>query len=495
MNPARLIALFSFVLLQIIILKSGTSQISRDTLNLSLKQVLNLSIEKSLDIKSAESSFKENQLNIQRLQEQLKPRLFANAVLPSLNRAIESRPTPDGQEAFFNRATLYNSAGVQLNYNLIATGGVLSANSSLDRLDVLKTQNQQATTNYLFSPISVSYRQPFFQFNELKWQREQYDFLSKELTSRQVNVREAVAIQAIQNYTQAYQAQINLYLITNKISETNALLEIKNKLASLGKVQKSELLRLQLEKQSNQSNYQKALIEWEKARLNLCDFLQLDRDQSIYLLSPPSLENIYIDPVIAVKYALENSFIAAQNTLRIKNAETDIKRTNMDNGIDISLDVSIGLNKSDSKLSTIYQEVLDKQNISLTLSVPLNGSKERALNREIATEQLYREKLNIEREATDISRQVIIAIKELNLLVNNIELEKKRREVAEEIYNITRNQYTLGDRSITELNVAQSEQEEALRSYYQSILDATAKYYEIRKLCLFDFINNKNLIK
>jgi outer membrane protein TolC len=229
--------------------------------------------------------------------------------------------------------------------------------------------------------------------------------------------------------------------------------------------------------------------------LDLKDFLRLERNVPILLSAPPDIANVVIDPAFAVQMATQNQFIQAQNTLRIAEAEAEIERTNMDNGLELSIDLSLGLNTTDEQFSQLYTDLLDRQTAAITLSVPLNGGRQRELNRDIAAEQLMRERLGIEQELTDISRQVLTSIQTFNLLVKRIELERQNRAVSSEIYDLVRQQFTLSKKSIIDLNIARAELEQAFRQYYSTLLAAIEQYYQLRQLCLYDFVRGKALVE
>ncbi|MEM1328704.1 MAG: TolC family protein [Bacteroidota bacterium] len=482
-------------LLPIFLLLFSVMSIAQDTLRLSLPETFTRAIANAIDLQVAESRIRENQYLIQRLQNQLQPQLFLNGTLPNLSRAIELRPLPDGRDAFVNRSTMNNGVSLSLFYQFAATGGTFTASSQLNRLDIFATEQFDYNKTYFFTPIAVGFNQPLFQFNELKWQRERYSLINAELTAREAVVREEVLLQAVQFYNRAYQAQIDVTLAQNNITETNALYDIRSRQAAIAKVQRVEILRLESEQQSNAIEYEQAVLDLEAALLELKDFLLLERDVNILLEEPPNVADALIDPDFAVRMATENQFIQAQNTLRLAEAEAEIERTNMDNGLEMSIDVSLGLNTTDDQLSQLYTDLLDRQTAAITLSVPLTGGKQRQLNRDIAAEQLMRERLGITQELTDISREVLTSIQSFNLLVKRIELERQNQAVSSKIYELVRQQFTLSKKSIIDLNIARAEQEQAFRQYYSTLLAAIEQYYRLRQLCLYDFVEGKALVE
>lgn len=459
-----------------------------------LSELLELAAANALELKESNSLLKESQLQISLLQENLKPRIMVNATLPNLSRSIESRPLPDGRDAFVNRSTMYNGLGVRMNYQLAGTGGTLYARSDIERLDILRTAQLDYSRNYFFTPISFGIDQPLFQFNEVKWQKERNDLINTELTAQQFFIREEVIQNALTKYTAAFLSQLELSLSEQKVTETDSLFVIKQRLFDIGKVSKVEMLRLELERERNKQGQEQAQLDWEKAKMELCDYLDLNVTLLEGLHPPPDFQNIDIDPAQALALALDNAYLTARAHRRLKEAETDIEMREKDRGILFDLNVSLGFNNSAGQFNEIFRNLEDRQHISLGITLPITDGARRALTREIAQEQLTREQISIRQEQIDLKRTVTIDVKSYDLLKKNIDLNQQAMEAAREIYQLTSRQYVLGNLNLTELNISRTERDQALLQYYRSILEAGLKYYEIRKNCLYDFRTNQSLV-
>ncbi len=73
---------------------------------------------------------------------------------------------------------------------------------------------------------------------------------------------------------------------------------------------------------------------------------------------------------------------------------------------------------------------------------------------------------------------------------SNLEADK----TAEERYGIARARYMLGDLSITDLNIALQEKDQAKRDYILSLKSFWDAYYNIRTLTLYDFEKNQKIL-
>ena len=60
-------------------------------------------------------------------------------------------------------------------------------------------------------------------------------------------------------------------------------------------------------------------------------------------------------------------------------------------------------------------------------------------------------------------------------------------------YDITKKRYILGKITITDLNLAQQEQDRSLVQYLNSLENFWIDYYTLRRLTLYDFKKNKKI--
>jgi outer membrane protein TolC len=484
---------YSFILILILLQIFYPTQGKPQTYDLS--QVLERATVNALELKEANSFLRESQLKIALLEESLKPQISLNATLPNLSRSIESRPLPDGRDAFVNRSTMYNRVGVQMRYQLAGTGGEIYAHSNLERLDILKSAQLEASRNYFYTPIAVGITQPLFRFNAIKWQKEQNQLLNKELSAQQSSIREEVIQKALQKYKTAFIAQLQVELAAQKVIETDSLLNIKQRLFNIGKATKIEILRLNLEKEKNQQKLEKTQLDWDNFKMDLCDYLSLEYQFLEKLAPPPDFQRVKIDLEAALDLALKNAFVNAQANRKRREAETAVEKAAKDNGLLFDLNASIGFNNSTDQLNQIFTNIKDRQTISLGITLPLTDKKSNSLRQEVAQESLLRTQIAWEQERIDLARSIRIAVKSYELLNKNIHLNKKVMDSAQEIYQLTSEQYLSGNQTFSDLNIASRERDQALLQYYEAVLEATLKYYEIRKICLYDFVEGKGLWK
>ena len=466
----------------------------QDTLTLTLEEVLAMSVEQAIDLKVARSAAAEQSYALEAANLRFKPQLVLDATLPNLNRSIEARPLPDGSDAFVNRSTMYNGLGLSLNYNMEQTGGTLSLNSRFERLDIFKTSEFDYSRTYFSNPLTMTYTQPLFTFNELKWQKQRLSLLNAEFEERYARTREDIILNAIQLFTDHYLASERVIIAREKINDTDSIIEIKNRLFDLGTTPFSEILRLKLDQQNNELALEEAMLNEKQAQVALADFLDLERASVFNLIAPDPLQGVNIAWHQAMDHAMQNRYVTAQHQRRMAEASANVQRAQKNKDIDFDISASLGLNSSGADLRNLFNPLLDREIFTAGLRLPLTGWQRYELQEKVSEEQLLQERLNQEQELQDLSREAFNLVTNFELLKQSLEAIEETKNTTEEILRITRRQFLLGKASHIDISIAAQEREQAFLAYTQTLLDIIDQYYQIRRLCMYDFIADGPLI-
>ena len=79
------------------------------------------------------------------------------------------------------------------------------------------------------------------------------------------------------------------------------------------------------------------------------------------------------------------------------------------------------------------------------------------------------------------------------MLRNQLLLNTKVDNIAQQRYDIAQKTYLIGKISITDFNIASNEKDQAKRAYLSSLRDFWEAYYNLRTLTLYDFEKDKPL--
>jgi outer membrane protein TolC len=99
----------------------------------------------------------------------------------------------------------------------------------------------------------------------------------------------------------------------------------------------------------------------------------------------------------------------------------------------------------------------------------------------------------IAQDQVTFEQEILTQVRQFEMLRLSIEITKKSDEVAQERYNVAQNRYLIGKIDITNLNIALTEKDAAKRSYLQALNSFWTAFYDLRRLTLYDFANQKAL--
>ena len=200
-----------------------------------------------------------------------------------------------------------------------------------------------------------------------------------------------------------------------------------------------------------------------------------------------------IDGDVAVGKALDNSsFLIAQNVLKME-AEREVARAKGNKGLSVQVNTQFGLSNSASNFADSYNNLLDKEIFGLTLKVPLMdwgmGEGRVKLNK-----AKYEATLNkIQQAIIDYKEDIYIQVMKFNAQRDFCMLVSRAKEIAQERYEITVQNFENGTVSVTDLNTAQSELESAQKRFISELSNYWLYYFNIRKASLYDFMSNTDI--
>ena len=128
-------------------------------------------------------------------------RSYRASRLPSLNltgevlsfdrslRLLQDYDT--GEMRYMENYNLQNTLGLSIKQNIALTGGTLRLYSSLNRLDQFAPKDSKS---YYSQPITLSYTQPLFAYNQFKW--------DKKIAPKEYELAKRTYIEAMEDITE-----------------------------------------------------------------------------------------------------------------------------------------------------------------------------------------------------------------------------------------------------------------------------------------------------
>ena len=472
-----------FILILLLTLSlDGLSQV------FTLEDIIFRAKEQSPSSKQAETR-KENRYWQYRLfKSNYNPQLRLAGGLPNYNRDFFGNRLDDGTIVFQSREQTNSNLGLALNQPLGFSGGNISVNSVLNQFNDIS----QDFTQWNSTLINVQLDQPLFGFNDLKWDKKTEPLRYEESRREYVEEMELISREAVSRFFNYLDAQVNFEIASFNLANNDTIYNIEQGRYNIGTTSKDKLLQVELQLLRSQQDVAQAQLDLQTAQLALSTFTGIEASEPLTLLLPDSVPAFEVNEETALKQAkaYRADFIAFER--RRLEAQREVARARS-NRFQTNLNAAFGLNAAGSELGDSYTDPNNQQRINVTLSVPIVdwGRNRARMKTAIANQQLTDYVIN--QEVQNFELEILTQVRQFVVLRNQIEISRKSDEVAQERYLVAQNRYLIGKIDITNLNIALTEKDNAKRSYLESLRRFWAAFFDLRRLTLYDFVNDELL--
>jgi len=471
-------------------------QAQDDSRQLTLEESIRIARNQSPDALTATHQFRVSYWMFRSYRASYLPSLTLFGSVPDFDRSIRKIATVEG-DVYSPQTVNELYAGLSLEQRIGVTGGTLSLNSNLSRLD-----NLTDTINYVqysSSLLNITYRQPIFKYNPYKWQRKIEPMKYIEAKKKYLEDMEQVSVMTTNYFFNLLQAQIREQIAIINQANYDTLYKIAQGRFNLGKIAENDLLQLELQYLRANASVDEARLTVEDQLYRFKSFLRIKEDTNIELAIPYDFEPFRVDPTRAIQEARLNNSEALAFSRRLIEAESEVAFAKLDGRFDAELFAVYGLtnntdlvdvNEADKLISDLNKNPLDQQQLRLGISLPILdwGVAKGRIKMAESNQEIVR--TSVEQEQIDFDQEVFLKVARFNMQYDQVLIAAKADTVAQKGYDITKARYLIGRISITDLNIAQSEANNSKGNYINSLWTYWRSYFEIRRFTLFDFEEN-----
>lgn len=481
--PLMLIVLMTSILPN----KSNGQEVQTRYLNLD--DVISIAKQQSPSALAARHTYRGSYWQHRSYKAAYLPALTLGATLPDLLRNISPITLPDGTDVFVRRSLATSSATLSLSQRVGLTGGEIFMSSGLRRIDLIRSDGN--STSYLSTPINIGFRQPIFAFNPFKWEQRIEPLRFNEAQKRYVESMEMIAVRASTLFFDLLLAQINININEINLSNNDTLYQISKGRYSLGRIAENELLQMELNVLNSEAMLEQSKINYEDALFRFRSFLALENVENISLLVPDQRHNMNIKVEDALMFARSNRSALLTFERQKMEAEREISRARSESRFNADMFAVYGLTQTASNLPDAYVNPFDEQQLRIGVQVPILDWGVGKGRVKMAESNLELVNTNVQQSMNDFDQEVLLRVMEFNMLDRQLNIASTADLIAEKRYEISRQRYIIGRIDITELNIALAEKDRAKQGYLSALRTYWSGFYEMRRLTLFDFINNK----
>lgn len=482
-------------LLLFLIIGSVTFASNTDAQNLSRRLTLFETIytahEQSPSSLMAKHSFLGSYWEYRSYKAQYLPSLNLNATLGQFNRSlIPLQNSETGNINYVQNNNMYNNISLSVDQNIALTGGKLSVYTQLYRLD---QYSPYRSITYNSQPINITYIQPLRAYNSLKWQKKTSPKEYEKAKRVYLETMEGITVTVTSLFFSTLLAQQQLDMANKNYQNTEALYKIAKERYEIGNVTQSELLQLELRLLNEGLAINEYQLQVDKNKLQLKTYLGYNDAVELELVLPDSIPSIMMDVAEVVDLSYANSSFGLTQELSILYAEQAVAQAKANRGLSATLNAQFGLTQQNESLRYAYKSPLDQEIISLGLSFPIldwglgKGRVKTAKSRENVV------RTQAELDNAERRQDLMIKVVQFNNQTRQCQISSKADSIAEQRYEAVRERFVNGTATVTDLNTAQSEKDEAAQRYINELSKYWNYYYTLRQLTLYDFISRTNI--
>lgn len=452
---------------------------------ITLEHVILLAKERSLEAKQAGHRFLSAYWNYRSFRSQYLPSVNLNLTLPNFNRSLNSvQNYVTGEYNYVQSYSMTNSAQLSIDQNIAVTGARISLNSSLERMDQF---GEQRLISYINQPVALTISQPLWgTFNYLKWNRKiepkQYEKAKKEYLESQ----QAITLQAVEYFFSLLLAQKKVEISFSNYKNSRQQYKYAKERNRLRELSDNELAQIELSMRNDQLDLNQVRLEHGEALVEFNNFLRNPLSLSYILVEPESLPDINLNAEWVYQIAvLQNSERLKREIDRLSAAQA-VEKAKQERGISADLYIRVGYNKSAGRWTDSYRSLLDQENVSLGIRIPLldwgAGRGRVAVAR--SQEELTREQ--IAQEEVKYQQWVYLKTMEFTSQRERYEIAVAADSVASRLYIQANERFKQGLIDVLSLTNAQIEKDQAKVKVLTELQSFWQLFYTLEKITLFD---------
>ncbi len=487
MQRVFLSVIFSFFLASIPV---SAQKISK---RLTLSEVIETAQEQSLQAILAKHRFRGSYWQYRTFRAKYLPHLTLSSTVFNFDRSIKqnlSYENGEWVERIGESKSLNSSGRLDLSQNIGLTGGSIFLSSQLARNDLLQGDS---LVKFVSSPVSIGFRQPINGYNELQWEKRIEPKRFEEAKKQYIDAMEAVSIRAVNFFFDLALAQMNLEISRINYNNTDTLYKIAVGRFNMGTIAENELLQLELSHLNAGTNLNSSSIDLEVNKFQLRSFLGYNENVDLELIIPTNIPFLEIDVLRALEEAKKNNPDIIGLERQLLEAEREIAVARSEKGLNATLFASFGLTKEAPDISGVYHNPQDQQQVQVGIELPIIDWGLGRGRYKLAQSNHQVVLTSVQQEKVDFEQQVLLSAMQFNLQDDQLLIAAKADTVASYRYEVAKRRFLIGKIDVLDMNVALEEKDVARRGYIAALREFWSYYFNIRRLTLYDFINNEPL--
>lgn len=457
---------------------------------LTLEKALEIAFQNSPSLIQSKISLDRSQLNLIAQEASLKSQFSLNVNPFNYSR---QNSYDDYNSQWYINQNMSSSASLGITQPIKWTDGTVSLVNDFSWQDASNKTSGKTNTTFRHN-LSLRLNQPIFTYNQTKMQLKELEYALENAqlsyALKQLNIEKNVTDQ----FYSVYQRQKDLTIARDEYQNQKQNYDIIKNKVEAGLVAKEELYQAEVNLASSESTVYSQEISYENVKDNFKLLLGISLDQDIAVVPNTEIIPVEVNPIEAVKHALDQRMEIRQQEITLEQDQFSIIRAKATNEFKGNISATVGMNAFDSNVKNVYDKPTDNEQVGISLSIPIfdwGARKARVKSAELAHES---NQISFEEEKKQIILDVRSICRNLPTLLSQIEIRKKSIENAERSYEINLEKYRNGNLTGMELQQYQTQLTSAKQSYTNAIINYKQELLNLKIQTLWDFENNKSYL-
>ena len=251
-----------------------------------------------------------------------------------------------------------------------------------------------------------------------------------------------------------------------------------------GSITENEMLQLEVNKLSEETNRLNAEAEVENAMQSLRSYLRVGENVVLSVVPDTIIPHQTVDAEEALALALKNNPDPEQLRLNVIESQSALSSAKASRGLKADLYMQFGLSQTGTTIREAYTKPLNQQYVSLSVSLPLLDWGRGKGQVRVAQSRLELTQTQSEQAMQDFRLNVLKMVRQYNIQGYRVRIAYRTRQTALRRYEVARWLYLQGRTSLLELNTSISEKDAAQRAFIGALQTFWSLHYGLRSLTL-----------
>lgn len=457
---------------------------------LTLQEVLDLAKEQSPRAIQAKHQFRAAYWQYRSYKAEYLPSVTFIGTLPGFSRQIVKHQNNEGVYSYVEENTNSISGGLTLKQNIGLTGGEVFIESNLERTDIF---GDNQTTSFLSVPIRIGFRQELFGFNKLKWNKKIEPLKYLEAKRNYLDALESISYEATGIFFDLILAQQNLVTAKLNYANSDTLYKIAKGRYNIGTIAENDLLQMELRFLNSGNDVNDAEVDLQLKKFKIKSFLGLNDQYDIELVIPNEFPKLTLNHEKVLAQAKQNNPLILSYERDFIEAQKRVAEAKAQRGFSANLYANYGLTKSAAVFDEVYVDPIDQQRVNVGVTIPILDWGLGKGRVKMAQSNMEVTRTVVQQKVIDFEQDVFLEVMRFNQQDNQLLIAAKADTISQLRYNVTKERFLIGKIDVLDLNVAQSERDQAKQKYIQYMRSYWQNYFNMRRRTLYDFENEKPL--